>query len=55
MGPTKLVIAVVAAVVVEVVAPIVLAVFQRHVVPIAIPNGLNVHVGGTEPRVLDGR
>ena len=55
MGPTKLVLAVVAAVVVAVVAAIVAAVFQRHVVPGAIPYGLNVHVGGTEPRVLDGR
>ena len=55
MGPTKLVLAVVAAVVVAVVAAIVAAVFQRHVVPGAIPYGLNVPVGGTEPRVLDGR
>ena len=55
MGPTKLVLAVVAAVVVAVVAAIVAAVFQRHVVPGAIPYSLNVHVGGTEPRVLDGR
>ena len=55
MGPTKLVLAVVAAVVVVVVTAIVAAVFQRHVVPGAIPYGLNVHVGGTEPRVLDGR
>ena len=55
MGPTKLVLAVVAAVVVAVVAAIVAAVFQRHVVPGEIPYGLNVHVGGTEPRVFDGR
>ena len=55
MGPTKLVLAVVAAVVVAVVAAIVAAVFQRHVVSGAIPHGLNVRVGGTEPRVFDGR
>ena len=55
MGPTKLVLAVVAAVVVAVVAAIVAAVYQRHVVPGEIPYGLNVHVGGTEPRVFDGR
>ena len=55
MGPTKLVLAVVAAVVVAVVAAIVAAVFQRHVVPGEIPYGLNVHVGRTEPRVFDGR
>ena len=34
---------------------IVAAVFQRHVVPGEIPYGLNAHVGGTEPRVFDGR
>ena len=55
MRPTKLVLAVVAAVVVAVVAAIVAAVFQRHVVPGEFPYGLNVHVGGTEPRVFDGR
>ena len=55
MGPTKLVLAVVAAVVVAVVAAIMAAVFQGHVVPGEIPYGLNVHVGGTEPRVFDGR
>ena len=55
MGPTKLVLAVVAAVVVAVVAAIAAAVFQRHVVPGEIPYGLNVHVGKTEPRVFDGR
>ena len=55
MGPTKLVLAVVAAVVVAVVAAIAAAVFQRHVVPGETPHGLNVHVRGTEPRVFDER
>ena len=55
MGPTKLVLAVVAVVVVAVVTAIVATVFQRRVVPGAIPHGLSVHVGEKEPRVFEGR